>query len=145
MADPMTLLKQDHRTVKKLLRELGDSEQSTDREQLLTKIETELRLHMQIEEELLYPLLGDGDDRQGAETEHELARDGLDKLRELQDAPGFGAAVEMVTAGLQHHIREEETEILPKLKGDMERKEWMELGDRIEAMKSDAAQPSNRR
>jgi hypothetical protein len=37
-------------------------------------------------------------------------------MAELLDAPGFGAAVEMVKAGIGHHVEEEEQEAFPKLR-----------------------------
>lgn len=146
MPDPTTMLKQDHRTVKKMLQELGETEAGTARRRLLDEVGAELALHMQIEEQLLYPLLAEADPEkgQGAEIEHGLAREGLDTLRELQDTPGFGAAVDMLLAGLQHHIREEETEIFPLLKGEMERSVWMDLGTQIEEMKRRGTTPAHK-
>ncbi len=37
----------------------------------------------------------------------------------------------MVEAGLEHHIQEAETEILPELKESLSREEWLALGDQI--------------
>jgi hemerythrin-like domain-containing protein len=140
MPDPMTLLKQDHREVKKLLEQLGETEPGKERMRLLDEVETNLRLHMEIEEQLLYPVLAqtDGEAEQEAETEHALTREGMQKLRDLQDQPGFGAAVEMLLGGITHHVREEETEVLPEMKGEMDRSEWMAIGDQIVAMKERA-------
>jgi len=47
------------------------------------------------------------------ETEHGLAPEGLAKLRELEDQPGFGTAVDMLAAVIEHHVREEADEIFP--------------------------------
>lgn len=144
MPDPMTLLKQDHREVKQLLEQLGETEPGKERMRLVDEVETNLRLHMEIEEELLYPLLAQADPEaeQEAQTEHELTREGVRKLRELQDQPGFGAAVEMLLGGLTHHVREEENEVLPEMKGEMDRAEWMAIGDQIVAMKESAGKAS---
>jgi hemerythrin-like domain-containing protein len=143
MPDPMTLLKADHREVKKLLEALGDSDEGTEREQMVEQLRSALTLHMQIEERLLYDLVErevGPEDREEAEIEHGLARDGLDKVVQLVAAPGFGAAVEMLKAGIQHHVDEEEKEILPELKSDLERQEWMAIGDRIVQLKEQAGQ-----
>jgi hemerythrin-like domain-containing protein len=53
----------------------------------------------------------------------------------MVDEPGFGAAAESLLGGLMHHIREEETEVFPKLKNKLSRQEWLDLGDRIAAAK----------
>jgi hemerythrin-like domain-containing protein len=46
----------------------------------------------------------------------------------------------MLKAGIQHHVDEEEKEILPELKSDLERQEWMAIGDRIVQLKEQAGQ-----
>jgi hypothetical protein len=82
----------------------------------VAKLLASLQLHMTFEEESIYPLLAqvDGEMEQEAEVEHGLARDGIAKLTELVGAPGFGAAVEMVKAGISHHVEEEEQEAFPE-------------------------------
>jgi hemerythrin superfamily protein len=138
----MTVLKADHREVKELLTQLGDSEPGTKRNRLLAKLEVGLSLHMEAEEEVVYPLVREhlgGEDEEEAEIEHGLAREGLAKLAELVDAPGFGAAVAMLKAGIDHHVKEEEKEILPELKKDMERSQWLALGEAVAKSKRDGA------
>jgi hemerythrin-like domain-containing protein len=71
-------------------------------------------------------------------VEHRLAREGLAELRRLVDEPGFGAAVAMLTAGIKHHVKEEEQEVFPELKRKIDRDELAELGDRVAAAKKPA-------
>lgn len=49
MNDPMTILKADHRKVRKLLTALGDSEEGAKRKKMVATLDHDLRLHMQIE------------------------------------------------------------------------------------------------
>ena len=72
---------------------------------------------------------------QEAENEHSLTRDGLSSLEGLVDEPGLGAAVAMLTAGIKHHVKEEETEVFPKLKAKLEREQLAELGDAVSSAK----------
>ena len=51
-------------------------------------------------------------------------------MTKLVDEPGFGAVVAMVTAGIKHHVKEEETEVFPKLKENLERDESRSSGTR---------------
>lgn len=144
MNDPMTILKADHREVKKLLTSLGESEEGPEREEMAAQVEAALTLHMKIEEQILYPVVAEqvgADDEEEAEIEHGLAREGLTKMMGMVDAPGFGAAAEMLLGGIEHHVKEEETEILPALKEALPREEWLALGDRIAQAKSEAGQP----
>ena len=70
-----------------------------------------------------------------ANVEHGLAREGLTDLGRLVDEPGFGAAVAMLTAGIRHHVKEEEQEVFPALKRKIDRQELSELGDQVAAAK----------
>lgn len=138
VSDPFVMLKQDHREAAQMLQRLEESRPGSRRRQTLDKLEAALTLHMGIEERLIYPLVAevvDGETEQEAEIEHNLAREGLAKLRELVDAPGFGAAVAMVTAGIKHHVREEEREVFPNLKRGLDRSEIANLGDEVVAAK----------
>jgi hemerythrin-like domain-containing protein len=141
MPDPVVLLKKDHREAEAMLKTLAASKPGTRRRSTLDKLDAALRLHMQIEERAVYPLvsklLGDEDAKE-ANIEHSLARAGLDKLHQLVDEPGFGAAVAMLTAGIKHHVKEEEHEMFPELKQKLDRADLMALGDEVEAEKKQA-------
>jgi hemerythrin superfamily protein len=117
--DVFSMLEQDHREVKRLLSELAESDEGEQRAVMLEKLTTALTLHMRFEESEIYPLVVKEIDResaQEAEIEHGLARDGLAKLNELASQPGFGAAAEMLKAGIGHHVEEEEGEMFPSLR-----------------------------
>src|SRR5687768_18541389 len=57
MPNAITMLKSDHATVKRLLRELSETTERAvkQREQLVNQIERELKTHAQAEEEIFYP------------------------------------------------------------------------------------------
>jgi hemerythrin-like domain-containing protein len=144
MNDPMTILKADHREAKQLLQRLAESEEGREREDMANQLATALTLHMDLEERLVYPLVREQigeEDEEEAEVEHRLARDGLAKMLSMTEVPGFGAAVEMLLGGIEHHVKEEESELLPELKQAMERSEWLALGDSIAQAKADAGMP----
>ena len=141
MPDPVVLLKKDHREAEAMLKTLAASKPGTRRRATLDKLDAALRLHMEIEERAVYPLVSKllgQDDAKEANIEHTLARDGLIKLHQLVDKPGFGAAVAMVTAGIKHHVKEEEHEMFPDLKKKLDRADLMALGAEVEAEKKQA-------
>ena len=144
MNDPMTMLKGDHRDVKAMLKMLAESEEGPERKTLCQTATEALLLHMTIEEELVYPLIkmhvGVEEDEE-ASIEHGLARAGLTTMGSMVDKPGFGAAVEMLAGGINHHVEEEESELLPELKAAMKRTDWLRLGDQIAAAKAAAGAP----
>jgi predicted kinase/hemerythrin-like domain-containing protein len=117
--DVIDHLTEEHRKVEGLLAELAESDPGRERQELLDDLESSLSTHMAVEERFVYPVVVDvmGEEpEQEAENEHGLARDGLRQMRDLVDEPGFGAAVEMVTAGISHHVHEEEHEVFPALR-----------------------------
>ena len=144
MNDPMRILKQDHSEAKELLTALAESEEGKEREQMAQQLEKALTLHMELEERMLYPLVKEyigEEDEEEAEIEHRLAREGLRTMMSMVDQPGFGAAVEMLKGGIEHHVQEEEGEILPELKEAGRREEWLALGDQVAQAKADAGMP----
>ena len=140
----MTILKADHRDVKRLLTELAESDEGPERDRMAAEVHKALKVHMELEERLVYPLVerevGE-EDAEEANIEHGLARDGLATMMSMVDKPGFGAAVEMVKGGIEHHVQEEESELLPELKDKLDRTEWLALGDAIAHGKADAGVP----
>ncbi|MBI5090476.1 MAG: hemerythrin domain-containing protein, partial [Actinobacteria bacterium] len=100
--------------------------------------------HMEAEESIVYPpvakSVGEADAEE-ADVEHGLAREGLAKLQQMVEMPGFGAAVEMLKGGIGHHVEEEENELLPELKDAIERSEWLAIGDALVEAKKAAGLP----
>src|SRR6188768_1198775 len=132
--DPMRILKADHREVEKLLDKLADSEEGAEREAMVDELVMKLRAHMDAEESIVYPPVKAEvgvEDEEEAEIEHGLAREGLEKVQQMVEMPGFGAAVEMLKGGISHHVEEEETQLLPELKERLDRDEWLAIGDAL--------------
>ncbi len=148
MNDPIAQLKADHREVEALLKALANCKPGARRRSTVAKVERELQRHMRIEERLVYPLIPQvlsEEAAEEAETEHGLARSGLAELKKLQDAPGFGASVDMLTAGIKHHVKEEEHEVFPKLKANLDRTQLAELGEAVLKERSDRTRAKPRK
>jgi len=140
----MRILKADHREAEKLLDRLAESDEGAERQKMVEELAMKLTAHMDMEESLVYPSVKTSvgeEDEEEAEIEHGLAREGLQKLQSMVEMPGFGAAVEMLKGGIMHHVKEEETEILPELKDAMSREEWAAMGDAMAEMKEAAGLP----
>ena len=127
--DVIAHLEQEHRKAEQLVARLKDSEAGPERTATLEELRSALRTHMAVEERFIYPIVQevfDEEEREGADVEHDLTRRSLRWLFDLQDRPGFEAALDMLEAGLDHHVSEEEDEIFPKLRS--------EAGDRLAQM-----------
>jgi hemerythrin-like domain-containing protein len=132
--DPVALLKKDHRDASAMLTALAGSKPGARRRSTVEKLVGALELHMHIEEGDVYPLVAElvsEEEAEEATVEHRLVRDGLANLQKLVDEPGFGAALAMLTAGIKHHVKEEEQEIFPELKRRLDRQQLSTLGDEI--------------
>lgn len=81
----------------------------------------ELKVHAQIEEEIFYPAVRDAieddDLLDEAEVEHAGAKDLITQLESMQ--PGddlYDAKVTVLGEQIEHHVKEEESEMFPKAK-----------------------------
>lgn len=124
-------LEEEHRKVERLLAQLKENPFGPDADTTADEIRSALETHMAVEEGWIYPLIGDESATDGSETEHDLVRDALDVLDDLRGEPGFAAAVEMLRAGIAHHVADEEEEIFPELErssaSELERLDPQEL------------------
>jgi iron-sulfur cluster repair protein YtfE (RIC family) len=121
--DVTKILETDHRMVEDLFDKIEKAE-GDERTPLLEELATSLRAHMELEEQVVYPMMEPvtgGEDVKEGKTEHELARKALaDVVKLAPDEPGFGAALDAAKAGIQHHVEEEESDIFPKLRKEGE-------------------------
>lgn len=137
MPDATTLLKQDHRKVEGLFEQYRqDKRQSVARE-----ICNELKIHTQIEEQVVYPVLGtevsSGDElKRHAEDEHAQVEKLIQQIaREDYTGGRTQALMEQVMADVVEHVREEETEILPKLEAAIPPESLEQLGSQLQSAK----------
>ena len=117
--DILEHLTKEHRDVEGLLDRLESSEPGAERDRLIAEPVDSLGVHMDVEEQFLYPIVAEelgSEESEEATNEHQLARDGLEQLQRLSDEGGFAAAVEMVKAGISHHVDDEEKEMFPELR-----------------------------
>ena len=151
--DAIDLLKQDHREVESLFREFESSDDDARRVELAETICAELTVHAEIEEKIFYPAAREAlpENKQDLVAEATVEHTSLKKL--IADIDGssprdelFEANVKVLSEYVKHHVREEETELMPAVRRtniDLEA-----LGERLtqrkEALKSRQQQPARR-
>ena len=145
MPNAIAMLKSDHATVKRLLRELGEtSERATNqRERLVGEIERELKIHSQLEEELFYPTFKKCAEDTEAEDlfyeateEHHVVDMVLPELKaSAVKSPEFEAKGKVLKELVEHHIREEEGEMFVQARRLMTEEQLRELGEAMAARK----------
>ena len=145
-SDAIALLKKDHEKVRGLLSQLERSAQrGGDRAmKLVTQIESEVKIHSQIEEEIFYPAFRDAarkkDDKQlffEAKEEHHVVDLVMPEIEDPGSTEEFAAKAKVLKELIEHHADEEEKEMFPKARKLMAREELRELGQRLEQRKSE--------
>ena len=112
--DPLaiTLLKKDHREVDAMFDEYEQLEADAEKLALFSKIALALKVHTQIEEEILYPEeRGDVEDDMldEAYVEHEGAKKLIAETEAMKPSDEFyDAKVKVLGEYITHHVKEEE-------------------------------------
>ncbi|MBX8621787.1 hemerythrin domain-containing protein [Pseudomonas glycinae] len=140
------LLKTDHEKVKGILNQLSESTDRAlkKRAELLDKLELEITIHTQLEEQILYPAFKEAGGKEQDEMYYEAKEEHrtvdslvLPDLKSTDPStPEFAGRVKVVKELLEHHIEEEETEMFPQARKLLGKAKLEELGKEMEVMKA---------
>ena len=129
----------DHRELEAVLAEIEFSDQPN--RELVEHVIAELVRHSVAEEQYLYPtarrVLPDGDALANHDLkEHAEAEEVMNAIEKTspQD-PRFDELVGKLIEDVRHHLQEEESDLLPKLRGACDAAELGELGEKFERSK----------
>ena len=135
--DALALLKKDHDEVEHLFKtfeNLGEGA-SKRRRQTVDKMIEALSRHAAIEEQVFYPQ----PDVLEALEEHHIVKWTLSELKDMEPTDErFGAKVMVLMESVRHHVKEEETELFPKVRKALGRDELQDLGTSLAAAKTAA-------
>ncbi|UUQ64543.1 hemerythrin domain-containing protein [Pseudomonas fuscovaginae UPB0736] len=140
------LLKADHEKVKTILTQLSESTDRAEkkRTELLQKLELEVTIHTQLEEEILYPAFKEAGSKKDDEMYYEAKEehrtvDSLvlpDLKNTSPTTPEFAGRVKVVKELLEHHIEEEENEMFPQAEKLLGKEKLESLGEQMQALKA---------
>jgi iron-sulfur cluster repair protein YtfE (RIC family) len=138
MPDVIKLLETDHREVEDLFAK-AESTTGSAKQQVVAKIASELTLHAEVEEQIVYPAMrqaGLNDIVDEAEAEHSKVKELVAQL-EAMDATTdeVDDVLAELKADVQHHVEEEETEGFPKFREAVDQAELQALASRVEEAK----------
>jgi len=116
----ISILRKDHQAVKDLFDQFEKADSTAEKEKLIATAVNELKIHAVIEEEIFYPTVrkhvGTGIMNE-ADEEHHVARVLIAELDvNGHDKDHRDAKFTVLAESVRHHIREEESEMLPKAK-----------------------------
>lgn len=135
-------LKKDHEEVKSLLEQLTNtSERATKkREQIFTKIKTELTAHAHAEERVFYEPLKEHEESKPDALEGDVEHKIVERLMEEMAAEPMGeetwtAKATVLKELVEHHVKEEESDFFKKARKLFSKQELEEMGAEMEAEK----------
>ncbi len=114
------MIKADHTKVKDLMKQFEESEDRREKKKLVAEVLKELKVHAAVEEDIFYPAvrqeIKDKDDiMEEADEEHHVAKVLIAELEMMRgNEENFDAKFIVLCENIRHHIKEEESEMLPK-------------------------------
>ena len=145
--DAIELLVGDHRQVEQLFDLMGEARSAGDVDQqryVAEHVVEDLSVHAVIEEEILYPAMRDAlpDGEQLVEEaleEHQEAKELLTRIdgKDPQSEDARAAFDELV-ATITHHVKEEETGLLPRLRGALGQERLEQMAKKMEVARKAA-------
>jgi hemerythrin superfamily protein len=130
------LLRDDHERIRALLERLKFAR---DKEELLPKLEKEIRIHSELEEDLFYPAVREVDGAwvdvalDAHQRVDELLEDLIDAVEEEEE---FEQKLTELEEHLNAHIEDEEIKVFPQVEEQWE-EQLDELGSQMTQMKED--------
>jgi hemerythrin superfamily protein len=142
--DAIALLKTDHAAVKKLFeseKKLTETD-GKKKEAVFNQIKAALEVHATVEEEIFYPAVKAAraknvkDEVREAYEEHKQIKSLLAQIAGISAADEtYDMKIKVLREDVEHHVKEEETEMFPDAKRFLGEKRLMELGGELEARK----------
>jgi hemerythrin-like domain-containing protein len=149
--EAIKMLKRQHRTVEGLFRQIEKSDDPGECRDLLQQVEENLRLHMELEEEIFYPAVREVQSKKAEEMvneayeEHGVVKLVLAQLPEVN--PGderFHAKMTVLSELIEHHVEEEEKEMF-KLAEKLGDEELERIGEQMQARAGEEAGEASKR
>lgn len=140
--DIVTLILEDHRALKRLIKILKNSELEFDQRQVaFDDFAPILVSHAKPEEETLYTYMKSNDELREAafegEVEHNIADQLIEEIKRTVDSEMWSARVKVLAELVEHHIEEEESDFLPDFKKNSPAIEREQLGELFLQMKTE--------
>ncbi len=141
--DALEQLGSGHRALERLLADIDGQPIGARREELMSELISQLRLHTAIEEETFYPAISsevtDGDvlAYRGFQ-DHQCLKEALVHLERLDPNDHEAELVLLQLRGdLREHVEEEEGVVFPAVRGEMHRARLAELGQAVAEARTD--------
>ena len=119
--DAIEMLRADHQKVRNLFQDYENAQDQKAKRKIAQQVFVELEIHAQLEENVFYPAFKQEADQEGKQLvaeslqEHQRVKDLIEEMRELDaDDETFDAKFHELMENVEHHVEEEESEMLPE-------------------------------
>ena len=134
------LLESQHREVEKLFARIDKATKKRDKDELFAQLADDLAMHATIEEHQFYPAVRAKRTEdillESLEEHVGIKRVLADLLTITADDETFDAKIKVLKEQVEHHVKEEETDLFPKSKKVLDAKEMAALGAALEEEKN---------
>ena len=139
--DIIELILQDHKALKKLIKVMKNSDNDlNERQAAFEEFAPLLVIHAKPEEQTMYVFMKDDEElrEEGFEgdVEHGLADQLLEEIKRTDDEDLWGARVKVLAELVEHHIEEEEEELLPDFRKHSDIEERVQMGAKFMELKN---------
>jgi hemerythrin superfamily protein len=135
------MLKQQHREVEKLFKQMEEAEDEETREETFVQIADALAVHATIEERHFYPSVKREQTEEilmeSVEEHLEIKRAIADLLAMDAGSAEFEAKAKVLQEDVEHHVEEEEGELFPKVEKMFDRKALEAIGAAMQVTQDD--------
>jgi hemerythrin superfamily protein len=138
--DIIEMILHDHKALKKLIKVMKNSDKDlSERQEAFEEFAPLLVVHAKPEEQTMYVFMKDDEDlrEEGFEgdVEHGLADQLLEEIKRTDDEDLWGARVKVLAELVEHHIEEEEDELLPDFRKHSDIEERVQMGAKFMELK----------
>ncbi len=140
--DVVDLILEDHKSLKEAIAIMKDGERTLDeRRMAFDSFAVDLVSHAKPEEESLYVSMKKSEETREmaleGDVEHGLADQMLEEIKRTTDAELWSARVKVLAELVDHHIKEEENDLLPEYRANSTPEERIKVGSRFLLLKTE--------
>jgi hemerythrin superfamily protein len=123
--DAMAMLRADHQRVRDLFQEYKVATEPQAKRDIAEEAFVELETHAQLEEQIFYPAVHEATEEgpelvKEALAEHQTVKKLIHALRNTRDFQEFDTKFTALVRDVEHHVEEEESEMLPLAEVELE-------------------------
>jgi hypothetical protein len=138
--DIITLILEDHKPLKRLIKIMKSDKPLSERKAAYKEFVPLLVAHAKPEEQTWYVAMKQDEDmREHAfegDVEHQLADQMAEEAERAEDGDLYGARIKVLAELVEHHIKEEEEEMLPEYRKNSESEDRVALGEKYLQLKA---------